>query len=92
MGRGKRIRPARLGEKLLAIRQHFDLTLEQMAEKLSTEDFSLRRQAVSQYELDDNEPPLPVLLKYARMAGITIDVLADDKVDLSDHFPKKLLD
>lgn len=82
MGRAKRVRPARLGEKLLAIRRSFDCSLTQMAERLSSEEFTVRRQAVSQYELNDNEPPLMVLLKYARMAGVTIDVLADDKADL----------
>ena len=89
MGKSKRMRPKYLGEKLQAIRQYFDCTLEQMAEKLSNEEFSIRRQAVSQYELNQNEPPLPVLLSYARMAKITIDVLADDKIQLSDHFPNR---
>lgn len=92
MGRARRVRPARLGEKLSAIRRYFDCTLEQMAEKLSDDKFTIRRQAVSQYELNDNEPPLPILLKYARMAGITIDVLADDEIDLSDYFPFKRID
>lgn len=89
MGRGKRIRPARLGEKLSVIRDHFGCTLEQMAEKLSGKQIVVRRQAVSQYELGDNEPPLPILLRYARLAGITIDILADDEIDLADYFPSK---
>lgn len=82
MGKGKRIRPARLGEKLSAIRRSFDYSLTQMAERLSSDEFAVSRQAVSHYELNDNEPPLPVLLKYARLSGITIDVMADDKIDL----------
>lgn len=82
MGRAKRMRPARLGEKLLAIRQSFDCSLAQMAERLSSDKFIVRRQAVSQYELNDNEPPLPVLLRYARLARTTMEVLVDDEMDL----------
>lgn len=86
MGKAKRVKPARLGEKLLAIRRFFDCSLTQMAERLSSEEFTVSRQAVSHYELNNNEPPLPVLLRYARLAGITIDVLADDKMNLPSKF------
>jgi transcriptional regulator with XRE-family HTH domain len=41
--------------------------------------------AVSQYELGTREPPLPILLKYARLAGISTDVLIDDEVGLVDQ-------
>lgn len=86
MGKAKRVRPARLGEKLSAIRRYFDCTLEQMAEKLSDDIFSVRRQAVSQYELNDNEPPLPILLRYARISGIAMEILVDDEIDLPGKF------
>lgn len=86
MGKAKRVKPARLGEKLLAIRRSFDCSLTQMAERLSSEEFVVSRQAVSHYELNNNEPPLPVLLRYARLVGITIDVLADDKMNLPSKF------
>ncbi len=42
---------------------------------------------ISNYELGTGEPPLPVLLAYARLAGISTDVLIDDEMDL----PAKLL-
>ena len=35
---------------------------------------------ISQYEHGRREPPLLVLLKYARLAGISTDVLIDDKI------------
>jgi transcriptional regulator with XRE-family HTH domain len=38
--------------------------------------------AISQYETGKREPPLLVLLKYARLAGVTIDDLVDDKLSL----------
>ncbi|HEX8377465.1 MAG TPA: helix-turn-helix transcriptional regulator [Pedobacter sp.] len=80
------MRPARLGGKLLAIRRYFNCSLAQMAEKLSNEDFNVSRTSISQYELNHNEPSLPILLKYARLAGISMDVLADDKMDLPERF------
>lgn len=84
MGKGKRVRPARLGEKLSAIRRSVDYSLTQMAERLSSDEAAVSRQAVSHYELNDNEPPLPVLLRYARLAGVTMETLVDDKIDLPD--------
>jgi hypothetical protein len=44
------------------------------------------RNYISAFELGTREPPLPVLLAYARLAGISTDVLIDDELDL----PKKL--
>lgn len=86
MGSAKRMRPERLGEKMLAIRRYFDCSLSQMAKKLSNEDFVVSRTSISQYESNVREPSLPILLRYARLAGISMDVLADDKMDLPDKF------
>jgi transcriptional regulator with XRE-family HTH domain len=41
------------------------------------------RASISGYERGEREPPLPVLLKYARLAGISTDSLIDDEVGLS---------
>ena len=38
--------------------------------------------AVSHFELGTREPSLEILLKYARLAGISMEVLVDDKLDL----------
>lgn len=89
MGSARRPRPKYLGEKLLLIRTHFDYSLAQMADKLSDDKLRVLRTSISQYELNDREPSLPLLLRYARMANITIDVLADDETVLSDYFPVK---
>ena len=86
MGRRKRIRPERLGEKLRSIRNYLDCSLADMAQRLSTDEFSLRRTDISKYELDTNEPPLPVLLRYARIVGITMEILVDDELDLPESF------
>jgi transcriptional regulator with XRE-family HTH domain len=81
MGRAPRLRPARLGEKLLAVRQRLGLSQTQMCRALGLKvDYS----AVSNYELGTREPPLPVLLRYARLAGVSTDVLIDDELDLPE--------
>jgi transcriptional regulator with XRE-family HTH domain len=85
MGRTARPKPWRLGEKLLKIRNSLGLSQDQMLERLGLAKW-LYRSAVSGYELGTREPPLPVLLKYAEIAGVWVDVLIDDKLEL----PKKL--
>jgi transcriptional regulator with XRE-family HTH domain len=47
----------------------------------------LFRSSISKYELGTREPPLPVLLKYARAANVYVDVLIDDEVDLPKRLP-----
>jgi transcriptional regulator with XRE-family HTH domain len=42
---------------------------------------------ISDYELGKNEPPLSVILAYARLAKVSTDVLIDDRLTL----PKKYL-
>lgn len=81
MGRVPRERPRKLAAKLLQVRQELDFTQEQMliALKLDKKVFA---SAVSGYELGTREPPLPVLLRYARLAGVSTDVLIDDKLNL----------
>jgi transcriptional regulator with XRE-family HTH domain len=45
--------------------------------------------AVSGYEIGKREPPIPVLLKYARIAGVPMEALADDELDLPEQLPAK---
>ena len=55
---------------------------------------SFTRNNISAFELGTREPPLPVLLAYARLAGISTDVLIDDELNLSAKSsikPKKVL-
>lgn len=86
MGSAKRMRPKRLGEKLLAIRRHLDCSLAEMAERLSTDEYMVRRTAISQFELNDREPSLPVLLRYARLSGIAVEILIDDDLNVPEKF------
>jgi hypothetical protein len=43
--------------------------------------------SISGYETGTREPPLPVLLEYAEVAGVWVDVLIDDDLDLPDKLP-----
>ena len=88
MGRVSREKPKRLAEKLLKIRIDLELSQNQMLEKLGLGE-KVFRSAVSGYELGTREPTLPILLKYARLAGISTDVLIDDELDLPEKLPIK---
>jgi transcriptional regulator with XRE-family HTH domain len=87
MGRSHRPRPARLGEKLRQIRVALDITLEQMIEKLEYKDSPLYPTNISGMERGEREPPLTLLLAYARLVNISTDILIDDELNL----PAKLL-
>ena len=89
MGKASRARPEKLAEKLTAIREALGLTHEELINRLDCSQIPLYRASISQYESGKSEPPLPVLLRYARIAEITIDVLADDEMNLSDYFPDR---
>lgn len=79
MGRQARQRPSRLGNKLLAIRQQLGYSQSQMCRVLGLE---LDPSAISNYELGTREPPMPVVLKYARLVKVPMEVLVDDEMEL----------
>lgn len=81
MGRYHRKKPERLAEKLLCVRNHLDLSQNQLIRHLELED-ELTQSRISGYELGTREPSLPTLLKYARAVGVSTDVLIDDELDL----------
>jgi transcriptional regulator with XRE-family HTH domain len=49
----------------------------------------LERDYISKYERGILEPPLHALLAYARAAGVCVDVLIDDELDLPAKLPAK---
>jgi len=85
MGKGIRPKPERLAEKLRQIRLALGLSQTEMLKRLSVEDL-ISYHRISDYELGKNEPPLMILLQYARVAGVSTDVLIDDGL----HLPAKL--
>jgi transcriptional regulator with XRE-family HTH domain len=86
MGRAPRPKPIFLGEKLLRIRMALGLSQDGMVERLSAS-HTLTSASISAYELSQREPPLAVLLEYARLANIYLDVLADDNLNLPEKLP-----
>jgi len=88
MARSPRPKPARLPEKLVQIRLALELSQDGMLRQLGLDE-RLSRTSVSAYELGTSEPPLPVLLEYARLANVWMDVLVDDELDLPAKLPAK---
>ena len=81
-----RIRPKRLAEKLLQIRSALGLSQTEMYRRLGVEDL-MPYTRISKFERDELEPPLPVLLQYARVAGVHMEDLVDDELDLPTRLP-----
>ena len=88
MGRSARPKPKRLPEKLSGIRLALGLSQSEMLVRLGLGE-KLDRAAVSGYELGTIEPPLPVILQYARLAGVCLERLVDDDLDLPEELPRK---
>ena len=86
VARRKRHYPKRLGEKLLRIRTALELSQNGML-RLLGEPVGLLGTSISGYERGVREPPLLILLKYARIAGVCVDVLIDDEAELPTKLP-----
>ncbi|HEY0077848.1 MAG TPA: helix-turn-helix transcriptional regulator [Pyrinomonadaceae bacterium] len=87
MGNARR-RPERLGEKLRQIRLALGLSQSEMLKRLDAEGIITYPQ-ISGYESGKREPPLQILLQYARVAGVSMETLADDALDLPSKLPAK---
>jgi transcriptional regulator with XRE-family HTH domain len=84
MGGKARPKPKRLAEKLLQVRLGLGLSQNELIKRLGV---ALTQNRISDYELDRGEPPLPLLLAYARLAGVCVDVLIDDELNLPAKMP-----
>jgi transcriptional regulator with XRE-family HTH domain len=88
MGSRKRPRAAHLHEKLRQIREAYGLSQAEMASRLGLAD-ELKQSDISAFEREPDdkwsrEPALPHLLRYARVAGVNVEVLIDDELELPD--------
>ena len=88
MGVRPRQRPERLAEKLLTIRTALELSQSQMVKHLDAEGSIVPGQ-ISEFETGKREPSLPILLQYAHAAGVCVDVLIDDQLDLPSKLPAR---
>jgi len=77
MGRKHRRKPKRLPRKLLAVRNALGLSQTEMAKALKLD---IAYTSVSGFERGAREPDLIVLLQYARLAGLPMETLVDDKI------------
>ncbi len=89
MARGPREKPERLAEKLLMIRTVLGLSQSELLNRLNAQD-RMTYHRISEFESGKGEPSLPILLMYARLAGISTDVLIDDELDLPAKLPARL--
>ena len=79
-------RPKRLAQKLLHIRSTFGLSQSQLLDSLGLTD-EIEYTRISDYERNKTAPPLPVLVEYARLAGVHLEEIADDRLDLPTELP-----
>ena len=86
MGRRARYIPSRLPQKLIQIRRSLGLTQQEMIKLLNLPE-EIIQTSISQYERGKIEPPIFVLLEYAHVAGVYVDVLVDDELDLPEKLP-----
>jgi transcriptional regulator with XRE-family HTH domain len=91
--KSKRLRPARLAEKLLLIRQQLGLSQGGLVRHLGLED-QIGRDYVSKFENELLEPTLDVLLAYARAvsrnkSGDVLEAIIDDEKDIPFQFLKR---
>jgi len=87
MGSARRPTPDKLAEKLLQIRLRLGLSQSQMLRSLGDTKTKIHAPHLSEYESGKREPPLTVLLQYARAAGVPVEVLIDDGQDLPKNLP-----
>ena len=88
MGTRARHKPGRLAEKLVQIRAALGLSQNEMIRRMGAEEI-IKQNSISEYELGKREPPLRILLAYARVANVSTDVLIDDELDLPARLPGK---
>ena len=88
MGTARRPKPKKLAQKLKQIRIALNLSQNELIKRLGFEK-ELVQGTISTYELGKREPSLPLLLKYAQVAGVCVDVLINDNLKLPVKLPSK---
>lgn len=86
MGRAPSYKPARLGEKIVKIRREMGLSQNGLLRRLGLTE-QLFQGDISAYELGNRVPDLRTLLLLANIAGVYVDVLIDDSIDLPERLP-----
>jgi len=76
-----RPRPKHLARKLLQIRRSLGVSQGELIRQLGVQAL-IEHTTISKYELNKNEPPLGILLAYARLAGIPVEQIIDEELEL----------
>jgi len=85
MSRSKAEQPKRLAEKLKQIRLRLELKQEgmfQLLEKELKDKATIYFGYITRYESGSRVPSLLVLLAYSKVAGISLETLIDDEMNL----------
>ena len=75
-----------MAEKLLQIRTALGLSQSEMLRRLGADD-AHAYQRLSEWETGEREPSVLLLLQYARVAGVHMEDIVDDELDLPDQLP-----
>jgi transcriptional regulator with XRE-family HTH domain len=86
MGRKARMKPERLAEKLVQIRLALGLSQSELLRSLGLEE-AMDYRRISEFERGTTEPHLSAVLQYARVAGIHMEDIVDDELDLPAKLP-----
>jgi transcriptional regulator with XRE-family HTH domain len=78
MARYRRKSPKKLAGKLREVRLRLGMTQEELAKHLGTDSGS-----ISRFEHGKRDPSLLEILAYSRLSGVGVEVLLDDKMNLS---------
>jgi transcriptional regulator with XRE-family HTH domain len=74
--------PKKLGRKMRQIRERLGMSQREIVAALNYKDTPLRASQISQYENGQREPTMMLVLAYARLAKVPMEVLVDDKLKL----------
>lgn len=86
MRKRTRRKPEFLAEKLKRIRKAVGASQDTIIPLLGLEN-ELIRSEISSFERGHREPATPILMAYGELAGVYMDVLYSDKLDLPETIP-----
>lgn len=78
----RRAMPKKLGKKLRQIREQLGMSQREIVTALNYRETPLRASQISQYENGQREPTMMLVLAYARLAKVPMEVLVDDRMKL----------
>jgi len=87
MGKKPRPKPRRLAKKLRQIRAALGLSQNEILIRMRL-DGEYSRSNLSNYERNRREAPSAIVLGYARLGRIRVDVIVDDQLELADRLLK----